>query len=83
MTALLGHAPQPAHPAIVRRYSIQATVGNRYLIVGDDGRPVPTVARGAVPAAQPPAPRTTPPCGETTPRRRRVVPRALAELRRR
>jgi hypothetical protein len=44
MTALIERAPQPARP-IIRRYSIQATLGNHYLILDDDGRPVPTVAR--------------------------------------
>jgi hypothetical protein len=44
MTLLLERAPQ-AQPAIRRRFSIMATVDNRYLIVDDAGRPVPTVAR--------------------------------------
>lgn len=44
MTAILERAPQPARPAI-RRYSIMATLGNRFLILDGDGRPVPTVAR--------------------------------------
>jgi hypothetical protein len=48
MTAILEHAPQ-ARPGIVRRFSIMATVDDRYLILDGDGRPVPTVARDGEP----------------------------------
>ena len=34
-----------ARPGIRRRFSIMATVENRYLILGEDGRPVPTEVR--------------------------------------
>ena len=49
MSVLLEPAPQTL-PAIRRRFSIMATVDDRYLIVDDAGRPVPTVARSGVAA---------------------------------
>jgi hypothetical protein len=48
MTAILERAPQ-VRPGIVRRFSIMATVEDRYLILDGDGRPVPTVARDGGP----------------------------------
>jgi hypothetical protein len=54
MTLVLERAPQ-AQPTIRRRFSIMATVDDRYLILDGDGRPVPTVARSASDGALHPA----------------------------